>query len=391
MPEPGPPQLSMISQLSQAFPPLILISNPKSGDGKGPSFVQTHVLRTLKENSVPVNEFVVTNGPGNAGEEALKFLEGHQESEEIAIVVSGGDGTVHEIVNALCSVAHRLLRPQRVLFAIIPTGTANALYSSSFPAASVEQTETNYKLQSLVALLSGRQGLRRLSIIKTQTKNQHGQDEATIYSAVVTSTSLHASILHDSEALRSQIPDMSRFKVAAMKNITRWYHSKITLKSTEDGNIWLYDHRAKRFAPELATDGQKSLDGPFAYFLSTVNVDRLEPAFVITPLYNLLPSEVDAMDILIIRPKQDPDEHDDTEEVRQRFAEKMGQMFSSAYNNGVHIGLFYGQDGKLTEDSQTAPAFVEYVRCGGWEWMPVREVQNYLEVYLSYLRRMLRM
>ena len=86
MPDSGPPQLSMISQLSQAFPPLILISNPKSGDGKGPSFVQTHVLRTLKEKGVPVNEFVVTNGPGNAGEEEGKEAEvggcAHEQAEK---------------------------------------------------------------------------------------------------------------------------------------------------------------------------------------------------------------------------------------------------------------------------------------------------------------------
>lgn len=359
--------------LPQTFPPLLLVSNPKSGDGTGPSFVQSHVACLLAENNVTVVRTIVTDGPGCAGVETRKFLEEHEESSDIVVVVSGGDGTIHEIVNAICPVAHRLVRPHRIVIALIPSGTANALYSSSFPAAGVDSANVDYKLQSLVSLISGRNNLKQLSVIETSIQG-HSTDTTTIYSAVVASTSLHASILHDSEALRSQIPDMSRFKVAAMKNITRWYHSKLTLQSTEGGNVMLYDHPTKRFVPQPSADGRIMLEGPFAYFLSTVNVDRLEPAFVITPLYNSVPPESDAMDVLIIRPGRSPAERSDTEEVRGNFAEKMGQMFSSAYNNGIHIGLQYGQDGNLTENAQDAPAFVEYARCGGWQWLPVCEV-----------------
>lgn len=357
---------------SQALP-LLLISNPTSGDNTGHRFVQNFVLKILEKHNLSITRTVITDGPGRAGTEALNFLREHEDQNDIGLLVSGGDGTMHEIINALYSAVDQFMRPHRIILALIPSGTANALYSSSFPRISGEQTFQDFKLQSLMSLIRGRESIKRLSIMKTVIQNEDAGIESTTFSAVVTSTSLHASILHDSEALRARIPDMSRFRVAAEKNITRWYHGSVALRAPDNSDIKIYDHGARAFVayPTLNKNPSHVMQGPFSYFLSTVNVDRLEPTFVIAPLYTVLPPETEVMDIIVVRPGRDPSFHGDSKEVRAEFAGKMLQMFNEAYNDGAHIGLSYNGEGIVADYAAGMPLFVEYMRCAGWEWTPV--------------------
>lgn len=112
------------------------------------------------------------------------------------------------------------------------------------------------------------------------------------------------------------------------------------------------------------------LEGPFIYFLSTVNVDRLEPAFRITPLTRALPSSFPSCDIVIIRPLQSPSIAEDSPEARNSFVEEIWAVLGAAYQDGLHVQMRYSGDGKIVTEGD-GPAVVEYIRCGGWEWIPV--------------------
>lgn len=122
--------------------------------------------------------------------------------------------------------------------------------------------------------------------------------------------------MHDSESLRATIPGIDRFKVAAKQNSTKWYNSHAKLLPIASlGVVQLYDPESKIFRDHPDADEDDpivDLHGPFVYFVSTVNVDRLEPAFRITPLAkDITPSEA-TCDIVVIRPFEDPTVEMDT-------------------------------------------------------------------------------
>lgn len=113
-----------------------------------------------------------------------------------------------------------------------------------------------------------------------------------------------------------------------------------------------------------------TLDGPFIYFLSTINVDRLEPQFQITPLINAQPPTGASCDVVIIRPLRDPSISHDNHEARELFAAKMWTVLGGAYEEGRHVNFRYNSNGEIGVDGD-GPTVVEYIRCGGWEWIPV--------------------
>jgi len=116
-----------------------------------------------------------------------------------------------------------------------------------------------------------------------------------------------------------------------------------------------------------------SEEGPFAYFLSTVNVDRLEPTFQITPLVTAEPRAGAFLDVVVIRPYRDASLSGlEAEEERKRFAEKSGAVLSAVYQSGNHINLRYDPTGKIVSEGE-GELVVEYFRCGGWEWVPDSE------------------
>ncbi|THH10856.1 hypothetical protein EW145_g1060 [Phellinidium pouzarii] len=341
--------------------PLILISNPKCGDGAGHAFVQKHVIPFLADHDVSVDRAVVTDAPGHAGVEVLKFINEHLEHASVSLVVSGGDGTLHEIINEVYAAAHQFVqRPIELLIALIPKPS--------------ESSAIEYKLRSLRSLVGEHPTTVPLSIAKTIIQSADSRETTlSVFSGIVTSTSLHASILDQSEKLRKEIPDISRFKVAAQNNIARWYHSNVLLRPTKEGLVSIYDNSSGSFVPYSGDNNDPSrptMYGPFSYFLSTVNVDRLEPSFVIAPLHSTASPDTDSMDIVIVRPRRDPTVLSDTDDDHARFAEKTISMLGAAYRKGSHVKLRYTGDGTVNEESKPIHSFVEYVRCGGWEWAP---------------------
>lgn len=156
--------------------------------------------------------------------------------------------------------------------------------------------------------------------------------------------------------------------MAAQQNITRWYKATVRLVPP----CSLYQPSEDRFVPY--EDGD--LSGPFAYFLSTVNVDRLEPLFRITPLHNSIPPPAlphpPTLDIVVVRPLRDKTTTDDSQSSREQFSQKCIAVLGGAYQDGAHVKMVYDADGQV--HANTGPneqSVAEYFRCAGWEWIPV--------------------
>jgi hypothetical protein len=165
------------------------------------------------------------------------------------------------------------------------------------------------------------------------------------------------------------VPGVERYRLAAEQNETTWYRGSVNLLPP----VQQYDVNSDTFTNLVLEDevgASKGLVGPFVYFLSTVNVDRLEPLFRIAPLQRTMPPPPDAhtMDVLVIRPSRDISlEGKSDEEKRKRFKERIWTVLNAAYQDGAHIKALYDSpDGK----TKGMPV-VEYFRVGGWQWIPV--------------------
>ncbi|KAI0693893.1 ATP-NAD kinase-like domain-containing protein [Cytidiella melzeri] len=508
---------------------LLVIYNPVCGDGKAKTFINDNVITMLQGGGYEPENVVETTHPGHAGELIVDFLK--KVDGPINVVLASGDGTLHEIVSALYHSAPDT-RGRDIKFALVPCGTANALYASLFPETASDLGTDEQKLMSVRGFLTDEAFLpqsaflkvgaflskdaflteddfiqnaqmltkddflqddsrlskddflpmesfltkddllkeeafnidsapltkdafltkddfipkeqllrkdnfipkeafltkdhfiqdaqlltkddflpktafltendfltkddfiqedksktkkskyspfRSLTVAKTTLTSKDGkQRETSSISAVVASTALHASILHDSEALRATHPGIERFKVAAHQNITRWYNASVKLlppSSSEPAAVQIYEASQNKFVP-YQDGGAATLEGPFAYFLSTVNVDRLEPAFRITPLFASLPpapSSPATLDVVILRPLRDKSIRADSDHDREAFAQKCMTVLGGAYQDGKHVQMRYvGKDGKVVDskDGEDGDLVVEYFRCGGWEWTP---------------------
>lgn len=342
---------------------VLVLYNPVSGDSTAKEFFQNHVLPRLDSSGIEPSAIVATEHAGHAGTVVTDFLQKHR--GEVVVVLGSGDGTLHEVVNALSG--HAFDTARTITFALVPCGTANALFSSLFPPTS-ESPAVAHKLLSLDAFIA-RSKPKPLTLARTtlyEGPTQQIPCHSTV-SVVVTSAALHASILEDSELLRKEIPGIERFKVAAQQNIARWYQSRVKLfPLSSTGVVQVYDANMKALVPHK---GPLDLSGPFAYFLSTVNVDRLEPAFRITPQFSTEPPQGASLDVVVVRPQRDPVFRSDTPQTREAFAAKAYAVLMAAYQDGNHIRLRYKESGDISEDSD-GPTVVEYFRCGGWEWIP---------------------
>lgn len=195
--------------------PLSIIYNPVSGSGSAKSLVQEHVLPLLEKRNINADHVVATEYPGHAGTLVAEYAQ--QNPSNLTIVLVSGDGTLHEVVNQLLpnssqNLQQALVTLPRISFILVPAGTANALYSSLFPPTEPEDiSNVEYKLQSLHSYLDGHNGIPLALSVTTFVPAPGSQTTPKVaISSVVTSTSLHATILHDSEALRKEMPGIER-------------------------------------------------------------------------------------------------------------------------------------------------------------------------------------
>lgn len=367
---------------------MLIISNPASGYKSGPHFIENSVIPLLNKHAVTFT-LKETNAPEHAGELAKEYLNSLGDAKNAVILISGGDGTIHEVVNALyADLASSDPKPPtwpELQLVLVNSGTANALYYSIYPLVVgpdilrlVNETlpgadvDVASRLQSLVAYLTGAGTTRPLALARNTVFSKDGSTKRSLLSIVVASTALHANLLHTSEDLRATIPGVERYTEAAKQNLDKWSHAKARLiSSSKYLPISIYDPRLDKFV-ECSPD-EHALDGPFAYFLSTLNVDRLESGFVITPLASKIKPGPHTVDIVAVRPLRSPQVKGDTAEARQQFAQiLMGGM--GAARSATHTDIRYPKDPESKASvsaDEDGPLLVEYYRCSGWEWVPV--------------------
>ena len=180
-------------------------------------------------------------------------------------------------------------------------------------------------------------------------------------------------ILRDAEALRDAHPGIERFKITAQQNINNQSNATLSLPKTSQ----IYDPNTHSFnALPNGSNEPFHATGPFAYFLTTINVDRLEKSFLITPLANTLPASESVFDIVVVQPTRAPKRT--LEDVI--YASKLVTLLGGAYDKGKHVGMRYVKKdedesvyiGKFEEGKG---AFAEeYYRANSWEWKPVSAV-----------------
>ena len=120
---------------------LVFVMNPMSGRGRGEAIWEAVVLPILSASGTRFR-VVATEGPGHASEVARTLDPAATE----AVVVLGGDGTVHEVLQGLMG------RPDwevssKVPLAQVPTGSGNALAGCAGTATPME---------AMLAVLKGR-------------------------------------------------------------------------------------------------------------------------------------------------------------------------------------------------------------------------------------------
>jgi len=171
---------------------LLVVINPVCGNRSAASFFDDHVFPLLKAHNISVDHTLQTTSPEHAPSFISQFHD-----RPVIVILGSGDGTLHEIINTVPS--------HPIHFILVPCGTANALYSSLFLQTEGEENHVAYRLQSLLSFIN-RKPPSSLSLATTTFSSS---SQITL-SAVVVSTSLHASILHHSESLRDQYPGIER-------------------------------------------------------------------------------------------------------------------------------------------------------------------------------------
>lgn len=332
-----------------------IVINPTAGGRLSSDLFAEHLEPLLQAQDPPLRLVKhTTNAPGDGAsigrnivtewrrnDEEAPGTRDNKKDTSIEIVCVGGDGTTHELLNGLClpatndvttgpgastALQSHLAALPPVRIALVAAGTANALFASLYPPhapaeernglASETQEERNehdWRLRGVRAMLRARAlahatppatdvdadayspRLVPLTLALTET-SQKGARQHTI-AHLITSHAFHASILHDSEALRASHPGIERFKMAAKQNATRWYAGQLKLlpysATSSNGReqdtaarVERYDSRRNEFVP-VTRDHDNSeealtLEGPVVY-LACLATDRLEPSFVPAP------------------------------------------------------------------------------------------------------------
>ncbi|WWD21301.1 hypothetical protein CI109_105785 [Kwoniella shandongensis] len=402
-----------------------LIVNPVAGHGKAPEVVASHVIPILDHFSIPYKQHITT-APRDAGHIGQSISKHHhaassESGDKITVIIAGGDGTTHDFIEGVLDLTGKGQGQWEIV--ILPLGTANALYSSLFPPSAPSPTYNSLKslshpppddilpkLYSLFAYLDKSSSPLSLPITLTSllppeaTPANQETDPCSstivVPSHVVLSTSLHASILQISETLRSAHPGPERFRLAAQQSASKFFDAKAklfptmtTIDGSGGGEVEQWDLRKGKFVKPFTTttlhtekDGGHILDGPFAYFLSTSTVDRLEPTFVISPPTSLHPdtsTDIHAQSkqrwiyLTVLRPLRDPAVSSSSPEERgEIWSKRAFEVLGQAYQQGSHINLTYSTNATATEVKGEGEVVVELFRCGSFEWIPLDNQQR---------------
>ncbi|KAK0554469.1 hypothetical protein OC845_000730 [Tilletia horrida] len=428
----------------EAVARLRIILNPASGvPGLSDKVYRSRVkplLDTLsqdKSRTINVREYVTEReGDGvRIGQEIRAEIDAEKgASPTVYAILFGGDGTTHEFLNGFI-LEHgnsgkdsQSQADVRVQLAVVPTGTANALYAGLYPPGSSTESssdEHEWRLRSVRALVNSLAGaptddrtaapstLVPLTLtsatLKVPDGSHPGSGERKMLAHIITSHALHAAILHDSEALRKEHPGIERFKIAAQKNATVWVDGSLQLRGAAAEEVTLYNPWQDQFIQ--VTEAKQRLQGPFLY-IAALTTDRLEPTFVPGPFSttaalssagsrsNPHPRPPGAIDLVVIRPTQSPavqaaasalsEEHQfawrsaETQPIRMEYAlGPLTKITQLMYDEGKHAFLTYPSPdpqkehasikNEVLESSGAGNVVVEYYRCGAYTWSPAKE------------------
>ncbi|KAG0272079.1 hypothetical protein BGZ95_012181 [Linnemannia exigua] len=301
----GQDQLTKIIQpaLNKAGIPFRLVETTAKG------FAQTYFKENIQQilvdlvQSIAVPEQQEGGGGGDgAGTTATTTTTTGPPEIVLKIMVVGGDGTTHEVINGVLQGIHGSdstssfvndnFRP-KIQLSIIPTGTGNAIATSQ----GVTTTQA-----ALDRFLAGKSVPLRVVQVSQRDKSHtndnssnditHGVWKPLVYTAVVNSLGLHCSTVFDAEGYRSL--GNTRFKVSALKNIVflKQYQARVDLF----GPVQKYDRSLNQLVASdnttittTTTTSQEhpstTLLGPFTYLMLTKQ-SSLEPGFVPTPFAN---------------------------------------------------------------------------------------------------------
>lgn len=333
------------SELNYATP-VIVIANPAAGERRAQLELDSVVVPLLASTAFckPVETWL-TSQPGDAKQFGIDLRNKATSAQTLLVILIGGDGTTQEFLQGLCMPLDQPIISGLLQYslAIIPTGTANALYHYHFPHA------LGNKYLSLASSLQAHNKTTPLPLLSVHING------SSHLAHVVASTALHASILQDSEQLRQTIPGIERFKKAAEINWTRVYQGSLQLS----GQVQRYDPNSKSFIH--ATNEQVSSDE--WVYLNACLTDRLEPTFIVAPLRT--PAQSDCMDVVFIRKPKNVSQ--------QQFSAALAVVTAAMYDGGQHINLVWREDhtvGPYTQQTP-GPSVVDYGRCKTLTWSPV--------------------
>lgn len=330
-----------------------IVVNTHAGTGEASQLVKT-LIRLLATHDVDyaVHETRCANDGFRIAKAILHNTALHLSSTVLAVV--GGDGSLNELINGIMQLEpHATTRGVRL--ALIPAGTANAVYHSLFPDTCKNPSNFD-RFLSAKAALRHPGTLAPLSICRILT----AQNAKPVYSCVVTSTCLHADILETASTpeMRKAYPGVERFQKAAEQHVGTSYSAKLTLLPVMSQNPRIHKYSMEHNEWRGHSPASMAIQGEFVYFVATL-VDRFETAFRIAPFSS--PTEgrpAEAIDIVLVRHKDGASQ--------QENAHRLVRVLMAAYKDGEHV--------RLTEDvnGQQEP-IVEYYRVGGFEWQPLNE------------------
>ncbi|GAA5987187.1 hypothetical protein JCM10908_001853 [Rhodotorula pacifica] len=316
--------------------------------------------------------------------------EQHAAAQRLVLLVLGGDGTVHEVLNGLLldENGNKQALAESAELVLIPAGTANALYYHTFPPESPSfplETPTSafYSLLSFLqngSATSSSDHLQPITLaLNTLPATATPSPSKRVLTTVVSSAALHACLLHDAEELRETHPGLERFKIAAQQNVQRWWEGTLKL----EGNVRVYSPAKREWVPAnagAASETPSTLEGPFAY-LVTALVSRFEPSFVVAPFrtasHPLSPSnEVASIDVICIRPTRHAPtsrlvQAGQEKEARDAWVQRIWEVTGGMYAGGKHVDQRY-EEGEIAPlgEGELTDAVVEVYRCERLRWLP---------------------
>ena len=340
-----------------------VVSNAQAGQGRA-KLLADDLVRQLSEHGIHyILHETQCEGDGlRIGRGIVAADKFTQDGLTVAVV--GGDGTLHELINGITPFNGTF--KYKVNLAVVPAGTANAVYHSLFPSTAADDVDSCDRFLSVKAALSPSSSSKvPLSIMKVTPAPSSNSD---IFSHVVTSTALHAHILETASTaeMRKAYPGVERFKRAAEQHIGTVYQAKLTLKPRKGSGgagIQQWSIRNKQWVH--LSHNEVVLEGKFTYLVSAL-VDRFEAKFLIAPHSSIQTRPGDAVDIVLVR-MQDG-------QGKDQAVRTLTQVLTAAYDHGKHILLTEPKnEADDLETEGAGKAVVEYYRVAGFDWKPVRE------------------